>query len=113
MSTEEKSGYERQDVNVRRLLLVTLAVLLLIVVVIWAMNEYFFMAREDLVYETVLKPESAEWRELVARETETLNSYKVIDAQKGIYQIPIERAMDLLAREHYLQTATAHREIKK
>jgi hypothetical protein len=112
MHTEEKSGYERQDVNIRRLLLVTLAVLFLIVVIIWAMNEYFFMAREELVYETVLKPESAELRELVARETETLNSYKMIDAQKGICQIPIERAMDVLAREHYQHQSTQNIKIK-
>jgi hypothetical protein len=112
MEIQNNSGYEQQDVNIKRLLLVTMAVLVLIVIIIWGINEYFFMARENLVYETVLKPESAELRELVARETETLHSYKILDAQKGIYEIPIERAMELLAREHYQQQSTANKLIK-
>ncbi len=106
MPSHDHAGYERRDVNMKRLFTVTLVVLVLIVIIIYAMNEYFFMARENLVYETVLKPESAELRELAVREAETLHTYKVLDAQQGRYQIPIERAMELLASEHYQAQTT-------
>jgi len=106
MPSHDHAGYERRDINMKRLFAVTLVVLVLIVIIIYAMNEYFFMARENLVYETVLKPESAALRELVARETEILHSYKVLDLPHGRYQIPIERAMELLASEHYQAQTT-------
>jgi hypothetical protein len=37
--------------------------------------------------------------ELRERETEELNSYELLDEEKGIYRIPIKRAMELIVEE--------------
>jgi hypothetical protein len=42
-----------------------------------------------------------------AEEGEKLEQYRVIDAQSGVVQIPIERAMDLVAAEHSNATRTS------
>ena len=42
-----------------------------------------------------------------AEERAKLEQYRVIDAQSGIVQIPIERAMDLVAAEHSDGTRTS------
>ncbi len=96
-------GYEKKDVSVNKIALWgVISVTLLVVFVVFIMD-FFVATREKLVYQEQLQPESVALRELRAREIETLNSYKIIDSTKGIYQIPIERAMQLMAREAYLK----------
>jgi hypothetical protein len=67
------------------------------------LNDFFVSEKEKVVYETLLKPESNELLDLRAKELDILNSYKTLNADKGIYQIPIERAMQLLADEYSQQ----------
>jgi len=99
----QNSGYEKKDVSVNKIALWgVIAVTLLVVFVVFIMD-FFVATREKLVYEQQLRPESVALRELRAREAETLNSYKIIDSTKGIYQIPIQRAMQLMAQEAYLE----------
>ncbi len=110
MSEEEKiqssdhsddAGYEKTDVDLRNIIGYAVASVIVIVVVIVLMYEYFISAQEKMVYEAVLKPESVELRELRAREDEELNSYALLDEEKGRYRIPIVRAMKLMAEEAY------------
>lgn len=95
------SGYEKRDVSLNKVILYgVLGIIVLVIALIFIMD-YFTAVKEEIVYESVLKPESAALRELQARETEELNSYKLLDAEKKIYRIPIERAKKLLADEAY------------
>ncbi len=96
------SGYEKSDVSVNKLVLWgVLSVVILTIIVIFIMD-FFVATREELIYEQQLRPESVALRELRAHEAETLNSYRIIDSTKGKYQIPIKRAMQLMADEAYL-----------
>jgi len=63
------------------------------------LNEYFSVAKEKEVYKKVSQPQSTELQQLHAYEDEILNSYSVIDEEKGVYQVPIDRAMELLVQE--------------
>lgn len=74
---------------------------MIFVVIIFMLDNFYLASKEKQIYKSVLKPGSTELRELRARETETLNSYKMLDAQNGVVQIPIERAMKLRAEEVY------------
>lgn len=98
------SQYEKEDVAIGRLGLWAFGLVVVIVLILWGLNAFFFAARERQVYEYVLQPVSADLRALKARENETLYSYKVLDAEKGIYQIPIDRAMKLLSEESFTRT---------
>lgn len=97
----ESKGYEKSDVSMRSLFLWAGAVLASLVLIVIILNSIFISTKEVEVYNSVLKPESAELRDLRARETEILNSYEIIDEQEGVVQIPIERAMQLLADEAF------------
>ena len=94
-----KPGYESEDASTTKIIIVGIISALLLIVILIALKQYFQAATEKQVYEAVLKPESVALRELRVKENETLNSYKIIDAQNGVYQIPIDSAMQILARE--------------
>ena len=70
-----------------------------LVAVILGVQFYFDQMTEREVYEKVLVPVSADLKNLHNQEDEELNSYKYIDRDKGVVQIPIARAMQLIASE--------------
>lgn len=96
-----KSGYDTSDINVKKVILIAVAVVLVVIVAIVALNEYFVSLKEEYVYDMVLRPESVTLRDLRAAEDEILNSYKLVDSTAGIYRIPIDRAMELMAEEAF------------
>lgn len=97
----EKNGYEKKDVKVFAIIGYAATIIAFLVVVIIFLNDYFIAAKEEMVYNVYLKPESSEIRDIRARETEILTTYKVLNADLGIYRIPIDLAMQLLAEEHF------------
>lgn len=99
----ESTGYERRDAVMKGLITVTVVALIVVVVSVFAVYQLFIATREQIVDEVVLRPESLALRELRAREEMILNAYDVVDYQKGIYRIPIERAMKLVAERAYLE----------
>jgi len=75
-------------------------IVIFLAAIILFLNEYFIFAMEGLKRErdSVIP---AELRELRAAEEKKLNSYKVLDAANNKYQIPIDRAMKLIADEAF------------
>jgi hypothetical protein len=96
-----EAGYETHDADLKPIIIIGLVSLILLVASIILIDQYFIATRERLVNEVVLSPQSIALRELRAREDEVLNSYKIVDSQNGIYRIPIERAMELIADEAF------------
>lgn len=93
--------YERRDANPRKIMITTVSLLTIVVLLIAGLAELFMMTVDEQITESVLKPPSAQLRDVKAKEQDMLNSYKIIDAVKGVYQIPITRAMELAAEEAY------------
>ena len=89
--------YEKSDVRPGGLFISALVTIVVVVIIIVALNEIFISTKEQQIYTSVLSVESTELRELRAREMEVLTGYKVLDEKKGIYQIPIDRAIQLEA----------------
>ncbi len=101
MADASKSGYEKSDVNVTKVAAYTVFIVVILAVILVLLGDYFIISKEALYEEVVLKPESIDLRDIRAREDEILLNYKVIDAEKGIYGIPVSRAMKLIAEEDY------------
>jgi len=107
--TEEKhstqadleAGYEKSDVNVKRILTIVVSIALFLVVAFIVLNGFFIKSREALMYEQVLKPGSKKLQALHEREAEILYSYGVVDSANNVYRIPIDRAMKLEAEEAF------------
>ena len=101
MSDKEKQSYEKSDVATKKLFIAAGSLVIFIVVIIVALNSFFLASKEQQIYDAVLKPTSTELRELRVRENEALTTYKMLDKQNGVVQIPIERAMKLMADEAF------------
>lgn len=92
-------GYEKKDVNVKMIIGVGLTSVIILIIIFVILNDYFTVMETEAVYEAQLKPESAMLKELRTEDEKILTTYKLIDAEKGVYRIPIDRAMHLLAEE--------------
>jgi len=95
------NGYDKTDVNITKIIGFSFVVLVVLTAIIIFLYEVFVYSKEQAIYEQVLSPESKAMRELRAKEDHVLNSYQIIDAEKGIYQIPIERAIQVISNEAY------------
>ena len=104
-----KNDYERQDINPKIVIGYSVAGMIILIVILVLLTDYFMIKKEEIVFETNLKPVSVDLREIRAMETETLTNYKLLDKNKGIYQIPIERAMQLIAEESFIKRLDALR----
>ncbi len=97
------ASYEKQDVSIKTLLWVGLGLAAFIIASLILLSQFFVVEKEKQVYEAVLKPPSEQLRQLRAYEDEVLNNYAVLDRDKGVFQLPIDRAMQLIAREDSLR----------
>jgi len=97
-------GYEKKDVSISKVVITIVISVISLAVILLLLNSYFAASTEEQIFNAVLKPESAALRELRAREEETLNSYGRLDSAAGIYRIPIDRAMQLMADEAFRAT---------
>lgn len=93
-------GYDRHDINVRWVAAVAIIVIIVIAGSVLALFEYFAYEKERQIYELVLKPESEMLLELRALEEKTLSTYELKDTVTGIYRIPIDSAIQLMADEN-------------
>jgi beta-lactamase regulating signal transducer with metallopeptidase domain len=100
LENNSNPGYEKRDVNVKKLVLWGIVGVVIVVISLVAIREYFLITKEDYYYRAVEKPRSRELMELRERETKELNSYELLDEEKGIYRIPIKRAMELIVEEN-------------
>lgn len=94
------SGYEKSDVSVVKVIIPVIASIVFLLAAGVGLDQYFAISTEKMYYEKVLKPESAELKELHDKEAAVLGSYRAVDSTKDVYQIPIERAMELEVLEH-------------
>lgn len=101
------SGYEKQDMSWKALLWIGISIIVGVSAIVLFLNDFFMINKEKEFYEVVLKPTNADLQKLRATEYEILNSYGEIDADQGIYNIPIERAMLLIAREDSMARSRA------
>ncbi|MFQ5498919.1 MAG: hypothetical protein ACE5FH_04545 [Candidatus Zixiibacteriota bacterium] len=93
------AGYEKRDVNLKHILWYTVLTIVVITVSVVALTEYFVAYREELMFETMLKPPSEQLLKLRAYEDSTLASYELIDEESGQFWIPIDQAMKLVVEE--------------
>lgn len=97
-------GYERSDVNVPLLVVTAVACLSFVVISVLVLDGYFVNYREQLLRQAN-DYESTQLNELRASEKEILTSYGIVDKDKGIYRIPIERAMSIVAEQAFRDRA--------
>jgi len=98
-NNNNNAGYEKRDVNIFMVIGLSVVLVAFLIVILVFLIDYFTESKEQMIYETQLQPESVDLKTLLDAEEQELNSFKILDAERGIYQIPISRAMDLLVKE--------------
>lgn len=96
---DKNAGYEKRDVSAKKVLFWGIAGVVIVVIILVALVEYFILVKEEYYYEIVEKPRSEELMKLREREDKELTSYELLDEKKGVYRIPIRRAMELVVEE--------------
>lgn len=109
MALESHSDEKLQSpaVATRPVLLLALGALLLLAAAIgglqavyyWQVPVQHYPAPEAFPQPRVAPRETDELRQLEAKQKSRLEGYHWVDRQQGLVQIPIERAMQLLAQE--------------
>ncbi len=102
---ETGDGYEKRDVNLRMVVVLSVASALLVIGFSLILNEYFLITKNKIYEEQVLAKESPRLIEY-QRETEALlNSFGEIEGKEGTFRIPVESAMELLVKQAQAKSA--------
>ena len=94
-----KKPYETQDIPVKAVAIGGLIFVIIVSITLYLMYEYTERAIDDAQNDFRLSKRSEKLMKLQESENESLNSYKIIDKEKQIYQIPIDRSKELLLNE--------------
>ena len=94
-----KKPYETQDIPVKAVAIGGLIFVIIVAITLYLMYEYTERAIDDAQNDFRLSKKSEKLTELQELENESLNSYKVIDKEKQIYQIQIDISKELLLNE--------------
>ena len=102
MSKELKDykGHDVEEISLRKVTVIILISVILVLIFFLVSREYFINTTEEVVYEMVLKPESEKLIETRSYEKEMLTSFKQIEGESGKFQIPVEDAKEILAKDY-------------
>jgi len=98
-NNKNNAGYEKRDVNIFMVIGLSVLLVTLLIIILVLLTDYFVESKEQMIYEAQLQPDSVDLKNLLASEQEELTSFKILDTERGIYRIPIDRAMELLVKE--------------
>src|SRR3954471_16321077 len=95
----DNPGFDTSDPNTPGVTIFIVLFVVTLVLVIGATIVYYNVAQQQHEEEVLLSKPSEELGNLHAREDEQLKTYGYINKEKGVVQIPLARAMELVARE--------------
>ena len=94
-----KKEYEIKDIPVKSVAIGGVVFMIIVGITLFLLYEYYISVLAATEHELKLSKQSKKLMELRKLEDESLNSYKIIDEEKQIYQIPIERSKELMLDE--------------
>jgi hypothetical protein len=97
--TPQADGYDKGEPKNWFIAVLGLGTVVILVAVILGVQFYFDRVNEQQVYQKQMAPISDDLRNLRARDEAELHSYQYIDRNAGVVRLPIERGIELLARE--------------
>ncbi len=92
-------GYEKKDIPVKPVAIGGVIFVIIVALTIVLLYEYYVRVVDESVYEFRLSKRSNKLIELQASEEEALNSYRLIDKEEQVYQIPIDKSKELLLND--------------
>lgn len=103
LKKEKERGVAYEGVAARQIMGITGSIILVILVAVAIIFGWFDQVSQDMRQLTVADMDSQPIRQAEVEATQQLQQYGVVDKEEGVYRIPIDRAMDLVATEEYQQ----------
>ncbi len=103
------AGFDIEEPNAKAIFVFVAALVMMFVLVVIGVQQYYAYLRAEQEHESIEVPPSEQLRELRAREDWELTHYRRLDKAKGVVQLPVERAMELLIKEQAQMNANGHR----
>lgn len=105
---EVELGVAHEGIAAGQIFAITAGVVLAIVLIVVTLIQYTQITAQEVRYASVGMSGYPERREAEATASRLLGEYGVVDAAQGVYRIPIERAIELMANETYQQQGRAY-----
>ncbi len=87
------------DVDTPMIALVGITGSVLLFVLIVALLAWFNWSEQKELRQKVVEPANQKIQQLDAKQLESINIYRVVDAKKGLIAVPIDRAMGLVLKD--------------
>ena len=97
--TNTQSGYEKSDANFVVLFGISALIIITIMVCVLGVHEMYTFVRERTYRKAVLEAPNVELIEMQKKSSQILSTYGVVDGNRGVYRVPIEKAKELLVQE--------------
>lgn len=96
---EDQLGYDRQDPQSLMITILGVIGAILLYAIVVGLEVYYKRVNDQLINTRVYTTTPTQLRDLRAREDDSLTRYRYIDESKGVVQIPIDRAIELVLKE--------------
>lgn len=100
---EKERGVAYEGVAAGQIMGISAAIIAVILVAVAIIFGWFGQVRQEMQAEAAQSRDYREVQDLKGDDPGRLHEYRVVDDEEGVYQIPIDRAMDLIATEEYQQ----------
>jgi hypothetical protein len=94
-----QGGVEPDSPPTRRLFLQLVALVVVLIGALIGLWQFFKLDTAAEIYRKELSVPNRELLELTARDEGRLSDYDLLDEKKGVYQIPVRRAMQMLVAD--------------
>lgn len=107
---EKERGVAYEGIAASQIMAIAVAIITVILVAVVVLFGWYGQVTQDLEAEKSSMEHYELRQELETKAQKTLGQYGVVDKEEGVYRIPIEEAMDVVATEEYKQTRSTSSE---
>ena len=96
---EDFVGVQHEGIEARSIIGFVFFLIIAIGLVVWGAMGWFESVADQAHQDAASNLNNPERRQVELAATELLNTYEVVNAEQGIYRIPLNRAIDLYVEE--------------
>lgn len=100
---EKRRGAAYEGVAARQIAGITVSIIVVILVAVGVLFGWFEQVRQNSRMSNIARQDSRPLRQDEVETVQQLQQYGIVNEEEGVYHIPIDRAMDLIANEESQQ----------
>ncbi len=103
LKKEKERGVAYEGVAASQIIGISASIIVVVLVAVAILFGWFGQVSQNEQISAVERQQYRQIRQAELEATQQLQQYGVVDEDEGVYRIPIDRAMDLIATEEYQQ----------